>query len=574
MSVDVQNLQTLAKTPIEEGTVAKKVELDKDDPLLRELEDLQTSEEQAFAHLQKLRLEACNIQRDEILTSSQYRELENSVTVMEDFVSKQFLELEMLLSQSGTAQGHLLGLANLFERKELDKQSKDRHDILHKIDQISFTKQYLADWRQDLNLRQLEKEYFGPVQEEEENFAEILQTQHEGFHIYLDYTARKEERLLAERNKLLTVDKEMQQRIRHLTGNKACSPPRPGGSGKEVDTGGSHQPEELVRLKRELAKAQSERDSLKFQLDLFKNNALNQDTGNTSVQDSLKKTRNEIENFSKLIRKLKHITNLKGTESSLMREASDRAKGMQTLITSLEKCGHNFDELTMQRNKLADMISEADNRRLFQYSQNMIQDTKTGDKDAHLEIDKNSDMISINELNNLINTLPELDEKTSSLVQRISKYQEKLQNLHIVAAHENIENIRLLHTTAIPNVQIDCYQKALDKINGTLKERTNDIAAEERNQSNLLQQIRHARESIDQIRRQGRHHPPIDEVILEEIRTYKQDLMCPSCQNNYKDAIIPNCGHVFCHQCLKQVSECPKCKTSIEEGGICKLYLV
>lgn len=226
MSVDVQNLQTLAKTPIEEGTVAKKVELDKDDPLLRELEDLQTSEEQAFAHLQKLRLEACNIQRDEILTSSQYRELENSVTVMEDFVSKQFLELEMLLSQSGTAQGHLLGLANLFERKvvkvdqlyfvsaylgfknlhifiqELDKQSKDRHDILHKIDQISFTKQYLADWRQDLNLRQLEKEYFGPVQEEEENFAEILQTQHEGFHIYLDYTARKEERLLAERNKV------------------------------------------------------------------------------------------------------------------------------------------------------------------------------------------------------------------------------------------------------------------------------------------------------------------------------------------------------------------------------------
>lgn len=69
-----------------------------------------------------------------------------------------------------------------------------------------------------------------------------------------------------------------------------------------------------------------------------------------------------------------------------------------------------------------------------------------------------------------------------------------------------------------------------------------------------------------------------DEVLLEEIREYKEQLTCPSCKVNRKDAVLTKCFHVFCFDCLKtrydsRQRKCPKCNAAIGANDFHRLYL-
>ena len=69
-----------------------------------------------------------------------------------------------------------------------------------------------------------------------------------------------------------------------------------------------------------------------------------------------------------------------------------------------------------------------------------------------------------------------------------------------------------------------------------------------------------------------------DEVLLEEIREYKEQLTCPSCKVNRKDAVLTKCFHVFCYDCLKtrydsRQRKCPKCNGPIGANDFHRLYL-
>ena len=69
-----------------------------------------------------------------------------------------------------------------------------------------------------------------------------------------------------------------------------------------------------------------------------------------------------------------------------------------------------------------------------------------------------------------------------------------------------------------------------------------------------------------------------DEVLLEEIREYKEQLTCPSCKVNRKDAVLTKCFHVFCFDCLKtrydsRQRKCPKCNGPIGANDFHRLYL-
>ncbi len=70
-----------------------------------------------------------------------------------------------------------------------------------------------------------------------------------------------------------------------------------------------------------------------------------------------------------------------------------------------------------------------------------------------------------------------------------------------------------------------------------------------------------------------------DEVLLEEIREYKEILRCPACKNKQRDAIHSKCFHVFCYDCLKsrydsRQRKCSKCNTALEQSDMRKIWLV
>jgi len=69
-----------------------------------------------------------------------------------------------------------------------------------------------------------------------------------------------------------------------------------------------------------------------------------------------------------------------------------------------------------------------------------------------------------------------------------------------------------------------------------------------------------------------------DEVLMEEIREYKEQLTCPSCKVKKKDAVLTKCFHVFCLECLRTRYEtrqrkCPKCNATFGANDYHRIYL-
>jgi len=69
-----------------------------------------------------------------------------------------------------------------------------------------------------------------------------------------------------------------------------------------------------------------------------------------------------------------------------------------------------------------------------------------------------------------------------------------------------------------------------------------------------------------------------DEVLLEEIREYKEILTCPSCKTNRKDCVLSKCRHMFCYECLSRrynsrQRKCPKCNMSFAANDFSRVFL-
>lgn len=69
-----------------------------------------------------------------------------------------------------------------------------------------------------------------------------------------------------------------------------------------------------------------------------------------------------------------------------------------------------------------------------------------------------------------------------------------------------------------------------------------------------------------------------DEVLLEEIKTYKAKLNCPCCSARKKDTVLTKCFHVFCSECIRsrydsRLRKCPKCGAAFGANDFHKIYL-
>nr|CAD7200136.1 unnamed protein product [Timema douglasi] len=89
-----------------------------------------------------------------------------------------------------------------------------------------------------------------------------------------------------------------------------------------------------------------------------------------------------------------------------------------------------------------------------------------------------------------------------------------------------------------------------------------------------IAQLRRKTERMKKIELAG----TLDEVMMEEIREYKETLTCPSCKVKRKDAVLTKCFHVFCWDCLRTRYEtrqrkCPKCNAAFGANDYHRLYL-
>lgn len=247
------------------------------------------------------------------------------------------------------------------------------------------------------------------------------------------------------------------------------------------------------------------------------------------------------------------------------------------LLKEIEVTGQAFEDVQEHNNRLVHNLREKDDANLKQMTEWM----KTGQLARLLKEDKKL-----------------LDEQTRLMQAKIEALNRTIQK------HEDKErllltNLSTLEKEAVARQQsqesykrksIECQQVAEDlrvtvqKYHGQLKEAQTTVqekaAAFEQvsfRHQRLQEELVTIRRKYERLRKIEQSHNA-DEVLLAEIQDYKEQLTCPTCKTNKKDAILTKCFHVFCLNCLKARYEtrnrkCPKCNATFGANDYHRIYL-
>lgn len=136
-------------------------------------------------------------------------------------------------------------------------------------------------------------------------------------------------------------------------------------------------------------------------------------------------------------------------------------------------------------------------------------------------------------------------------------------------------------TSFVTSIQLsfstEKYHSQMKEAQQTVAEKTSALEAESFKTRRLQEEIAMLKrrvEKLNKIEMAG----STDEVMLEEIREYKELLTCPSCKVKRKDAVLNKCFHVFCFDCIRTRYEtrqrkCPKCNAGFGANDYHRLYL-
>ncbi|OON18284.1 protein kinase domain protein [Opisthorchis viverrini] len=126
-------------------------------------------------------------------------------------------------------------------------------------------------------------------------------------------------------------------------------------------------------------------------------------------------------------------------------------------------------------------------------------------------------------------------------------------------------------------VTVQKYQSQLKEAQVSVQEKASAFERVSFRHQRLQEELVTLRRKFERLRKIEQSHNA-DEVLLAEIQDYKEQLTCPTCKTNRKDAILTKCFHVFCLNCLKARYEtrnrkCPKCNATFGANDYHRIYL-
>ena len=123
----------------------------------------------------------------------------------------------------------------------------------------------------------------------------------------------------------------------------------------------------------------------------------------------------------------------------------------------------------------------------------------------------------------------------------------------------------------------DLTMKTLEEFKTTLEEKTNGLEEEMFKCNRVQEENRSLQKKLAKAKK-VEFLGASDEILVEECKMYKGKLTCPICNTRQNDAILTNCFHVFCFECLKtrydmRQRKCPKCNATFGTKDFHKIYM-
>lgn len=170
-----------------------------------------------------------------------------------------------------------------------------------------------------------------------------------------------------------------------------------------------------------------------------------------------------------------------------------------------------------------------------------------------------------------------LEEQFQAINQTVTLTEKEIIHLHQICDNykrQSIDNIQLLQDLKL-NTQK--YLSQLKEVQQQIAEKSEALASQTFLNKRSQEEIKHLQSKLDR-QKKFEMASSMDEVLMEEIKEYKEQLRCPSCKVKQKDAVLTKCFHVFCYDCLQKrldtrQRKCPKCNAGFGVNDFRKLYL-
>ncbi|CAG5126912.1 unnamed protein product, partial [Candidula unifasciata] len=351
---------------------------------------------------------------------------------------------------------------------------------------------------------------------------------------------------------------------------------------------------EIVReLRNQLKKSQDNVRELKLLLDTYKA-APKEQRDKIQLMAAEKKARQEIEELKFHLKRkeeaerrdrrkladedaMRRIKKMEETIMELQKNLANQKQREEGLLNDLDVTGQAFEDMQEQNTRLLQQLREKDDANFKLMSEriksNQIQKLLREEKDV---------------LTEQVATLQAQVEAQNMVVRSLEEKERVLQNnLAIVEKEQGLtqQAMEMHKRKAVESSQTAADLKLhLDKYQAQLKEAQVAVAEKTASLEQEVFKYKRMQEEVAKLNRKLERSKKIemagaaDEVLLEEIKEYKEQLTCPSCKVNKKDAVLTKCFHVFCLECLRtrydtRQRKCPKCNAGFGANDFHRLYL-
>ncbi|XP_077557201.1 E3 ubiquitin-protein ligase Bre1 isoform X1 [Haemaphysalis longicornis] len=365
---------------------------------------------------------------------------------------------------------------------------------------------------------------------------------------------------------------------------------------------------DIIRdLKAQLKKSQEAQRELKLLLDMYKG-APKEQRDKVQLMAAEKKARAEAEEHLKQLKKLaeherkerrkladedamKKIRSLEDTvanlHKSLAAQKQERCGGCprggwgraqeEALLSEMEVTGQAFEDMQEQNLRLLQQLREKDDAN-FKLMSERIKSTQVH---KLLQEEKTALSEQANRLQSQVDAqnqvVRKLEEKERLLQNSLSTVEKELSLRQQAAEMHRRKAVESAQSAADLKLHLDKYLAQLKDAQSIVTDRAAVLSQEAFKTKRLQEEILSLKRKVERAKK-FELATNTDEVLMEEIKEYKEQLTCPSCKVKRKDAVLIKCFHVFCYDCLKTRYEtrqrkCPKCNAPFGTNDYHRLYL-
>ncbi|XP_030385125.1 E3 ubiquitin-protein ligase Bre1 [Scaptodrosophila lebanonensis] len=374
---------------------------------------------------------------------------------------------------------------------------------------------------------------------------------------------------------------------------------------------------ETVRdLKAQLKKALNDQKEMKLLLDMYKGVSKDQ-RDKVQLMATEKKLRSEIEELRQQLKKLQEskreerkkladeealrkIKQLQEQTYELQKQVANHkppenawgaAAGIgnytrpfvgsheeEALLNEMEVTGQAFEDMQEQNSRLIQQLREKDDANFKLMSERikanqlhkLLREEKTVLEDQITTATTQIEAMHV--------VLRKLEEKERSLQATVASIEKELMLRQQAMEMHKRKAIESAQSAADLKLHLEKYHAQMKEAQQVVAEKTSSLEAEAYKTKRLQEELAQFKRKAERMKKMEMSGTTIDEVMIEEIREYKETLTCPSCKVKRKDAVLSKCFHVFCYDCLRTRYEtrqrkCPKCNCAFGANDYHRLYL-